>query len=102
MTQHVSNAAVWDAYLPSWLRGSWGPAAEIQTAAGPGRVASRGSDKQRREQSAEEADRSCRGDGDVRTNQEGRRVTEDVPVPKRSQGRSSQPLKKTSVEETLD
>lgn len=48
-----------------------------------------GSDKRAGQQSAEEADRSCTGHRDVSRQQEERGVREDVPVPERSQGRSS-------------
>lgn len=42
MTQCVSDAALWDPYLPSWLHCFWGPRTQQKhKQAGPGRVASR-------------------------------------------------------------
>ncbi|KAK5909404.1 hypothetical protein CesoFtcFv8_003336 [Champsocephalus esox] len=79
MSHHVSNAAVWDPYLPSWLRGSWGPhssLAETQTAAGSGQAQINSAEIHRvlRKQT------DPAGDADVRTHQQGggRGVTEGV------------------------
>lgn len=73
MTKHVRHAAVWDPYLPSWLRGSWGaPGLSRNTNSsrvGSGRIED--SDKQPESRVLrKQTDPAGGGCGDVRTDQQ--------------------------------
>lgn len=72
MTQCVSDAAVWDPYLPSWLHSFWGPRTQQKHKhrPGPGRVAWRAQINSPENRVLRKQTDPAWGGGDVRTDQQ--------------------------------